>query len=185
MGKINPPIERRSKDMSRPLRNEEIQTANNQRSTMGASAAIKCTRLTCVYGLARYLWCSVERKESGGNFKTADRVGSHYGELCDSVLVHILLENKRKVFKGDLAEKRACRIEHILMAPYQASRLVAWGQERWETLIHEAAWPLSHPAPPWDPKILVVVVIVCLFVLPLLVYFFSPFCSLNEIGSNF
>lgn len=41
--------------MSRQLRKEEIQTANNQRSAMGAFAAIKCVRLTCVYGLARYL----------------------------------------------------------------------------------------------------------------------------------
>lgn len=96
MGKANPPIERWSKDMSRQLREEEIQTANNQRSTLGVFAGIKCARLTCVYGLARYLRYSVKQKESGGSFKTAGRVGFYYGELYDSVLVHILLENKSK-----------------------------------------------------------------------------------------
>lgn len=118
MGKTNPPIERWSKDMSKQIRKEEIQTANNQRSALGVFAAIKCARLTCVYGLARYLWYSVGRKESGGSFKSAGRAGIHYGELCDSGLVHILLENKRKVFRIGQAEKRAWRLEHILMAPY-------------------------------------------------------------------
>ena len=160
MGKTNPAIERWSKDMSRQLRKEEIQTANHQRSAMGVFAAVKCARLTCVYGLARYLRYSVERKETGGSLKTAARAGFHYVSLSTSFLKTRASSSSREESLKNWTHSHGSITTPADLWPYHGVRR---GGRRWST--RRPLWPLSHPAPPWDPKILVVVVVVCLFCL--------------------